>query len=102
MQSYEKQSFQRLDYGQQRLLLIVRALIKGPALLILDEPYQGLDALNRQLVMMVLSRLAQTHTTQLLYVSHYEEDSLDEIQNFVDFIPHPEGGYQVQISHTDS
>ncbi len=36
--------------GQQRLALIVRALVKHPTVLILDEPLQGLDPLNRQLV----------------------------------------------------
>ena len=40
----------RLSWGQQRLVLIARALVKHPALLILDEPFQGLDPINRQLV----------------------------------------------------
>ncbi|SHO57693.1 ATP-binding cassette domain-containing protein [Vibrio quintilis] len=102
MQDYEQRNFQQIDYGQQRLLLIVRALIKRPALLILDEPYQGLDYLNRQLVMKVLEMLAETEMTQLLYVSHYDEDSLDAIRNYVDFVPSPEGGYQTVITCADS
>ena len=34
--------FHSLSRGQQRLALIVRALVKHPTLLILDEPLQGL------------------------------------------------------------
>ncbi|QMV13070.1 ATP-binding cassette domain-containing protein [Vibrio spartinae] len=98
MSHYEKHTFKQLDYGQQRLLLIVRALIKQPVLLILDEPYQGLDYLNRRLVMTVLNRLAELEMTQLLYVSHYEEDRLAAICNYVDFVAHPEGGYRVHVN----
>ncbi len=35
--------FARLSVGQQRLVLLVRAVVKEPPLLILDEPFQGLD-----------------------------------------------------------
>ncbi|MDW6002714.1 ATP-binding cassette domain-containing protein [Vibrio mangrovi] len=98
MSQYEQHGFRQLDYGQQRLLLIVRALIKHPVLLILDEPYQGLDYLNRRLVMTVLNRLAEANMTQLLYVSHYEEDRLSAIHNYVDFVADPNGGYRVCIT----
>ncbi|MEZ8825256.1 ATP-binding cassette domain-containing protein [Vibrio amylolyticus] len=91
-------SFRSLDYGQQRLLLIGRALIKQPALLILDEPYQGLDFINRKLVYFALNRIAQANLSQLLYVTHYQEDSLEAITHFVDFVPDDEG-HRVVITH---
>ncbi|WP_073601847.1 ATP-binding cassette domain-containing protein [Vibrio aerogenes] len=100
MSDYEQLGFQQVDYGQQRLLLIVRALIKRPALLILDEPYQGLDYLNRQLVMTVLEMLAETDMTQLLYVSHYDEDSLNAIRNYVDFVPSDDDGYRAVMTYS--
>lgn len=98
MADMAKASFRSLDYGRQRLLLIGRALIKQPALLVLDEPYQGLDYINRKLVFQALNRIATLHMTQLIYVTHYEEDVLPAIDHFVDFIAN-EGkpGYHVAI-----
>jgi molybdate transport system ATP-binding protein len=98
MSQYEKVGFKALDYGQQRLLLVARALIKQPALLILDEPYQGLDYLSRLLVMDVLNRLAQANVSQLLYVTHHKEDGLSAIDHFVDFVPNEHGGHRLELS----
>ncbi|WP_114767053.1 molybdate ABC transporter ATP-binding protein ModF [Vibrio rhodolitus] len=85
MARYEKTSFKQLEYGQQRLLLIARAIVKQPTLLILDEPYQGLDYLGRVLVKNTLELIAKENLSQLLYVSHYQEDGLDSIQNYLEF-----------------
>ena len=68
--------FRSLSFGQQRLLLIARALVKQPALLILDEPCQGLDPLNRALVLKVIDRIVSSGLTQLLYITHEPEDQL--------------------------
>ena len=85
MRELEKVSFRSLEYGQQRLLLIGRALIKQPELLILDEPYQGLDYISRKLVYFVLEKIANANLSQILYVTHYEDEALDAITNFVEF-----------------
>ena len=85
MEQYEKTSFKQLEYGQQRLLLIARAIVKQPTLLILDEPYQGMDYLGRVLVKNTLELIAKENLSQLLYVSHYQEDGLDSIQNYLEF-----------------
>ena len=39
--SFSKKPFRSLSWGQQRLLLITRAMVKYPPVLILDEPFQG-------------------------------------------------------------
>lgn len=81
MAEYADRSFQQLSWGQQRLLLIVRAMVKHPALLILDEPLQGLDAVNRQLVRHWISLLVSQSPSQLLFVSHHPEDAPDCISH---------------------
>lgn len=86
--------FHDLSWGQQRLVLIVRALVKHPRLLILDEPLQGLDALNRQLIKQFVSRLIEQGNTQLLFVSHHAEDAPDCITHRLQFVSRPEGGYR--------
>ncbi|MGB1617323.1 MAG: hypothetical protein ACPG9T_12845, partial [Pseudomonadales bacterium] len=66
-------------YGNQRLLLITRAMVKQPALLILDEPCLGLDPLNRALVIALIKQLTQSKTTTILYVSHDVSDPIPGI-----------------------
>ena len=73
--------FRQLSYADQRLILIARALIKIPRLLILDEPTQGLDELNRRAVLDFLGQVAEEGLSTILYVSHRE----DEYRNFFKF-----------------
>jgi molybdate transport system ATP-binding protein len=77
MTPWADRPFQSLSYGQQRLLLVARALVKRPPLLVLDEPCQGLDPINRALVLEVIDRIASTKLTQILYITHEPEDRLD-------------------------
>lgn len=79
--------FHQLSWGQQRLALIVRALVKHPTLLILDEPLEGLDPLNRQLVRRFIDVMMREGDTQLLFVSHYAEDAPACITHRLTFVP---------------
>ena len=83
--------FHSLSWGQQRLVLIARALVKHPALLILDEPLQGLDPINRQLVRRFVDILIGEGRTQLLFVSHHAEDAPRCITHRLSFVPAAEG-----------
>ncbi len=77
------QSFKLLSYGEQRLVLIARALVKQPALLILDEPTQGLDDINRHRVLYFLNHLStQTHTT-IIMASHRQDEHLSLFKRHV-------------------
>lgn len=66
--------FQQLGYAGQRLVLIARALVKVPKLLILDEPTQGIDEFNRTAVLDFLKDVAKEELCTILYVSHREDE----------------------------
>jgi len=70
----EKEVFTRLSFGEQKMALIARAMVKSPLLLILDEPCQGLDPVNRRLVLDVIDRIGSERRTGLLYVTHHPEE----------------------------
>lgn len=69
-------SFSQLSYGDQRLVLIARAMVKHPTLLILDEPCLGLDDLNRQLILALIEKICVGTETTVLYVNHRVQDNI--------------------------
>ncbi|MBE0405054.1 molybdate ABC transporter ATP-binding protein ModF [Halomonas citrativorans] len=81
MKTRADQPFNKLSYGDQRLLLIARAMVKHPPLLILDEPCLGLDDMNRQLVLALIEKICEGKETTVLYVNHHTEDRIKEIDN---------------------
>lgn len=78
------QPFNKLSYGDQRLLLIARAMVKHPPLLILDEPCLGLDDMNRQLVLALIEKICASSETSVLYVNHHPEDQISGIDNYLE------------------
>jgi molybdate transport system ATP-binding protein len=64
----------QLSFGQQRLVLVARAMVKSPRLLILDEPCNGLDGYHRQRLLEILNRIVRASATQLLYVTHRPDE----------------------------
>jgi len=77
------QPFNQLSYGDQHLLLIARAMVKHPHMLILDEPCLGLDDLNRQLVLALIEKICAGNETTVIYVNHHAEDKIEGIHNIL-------------------
>jgi molybdate transport system ATP-binding protein len=68
--------FGRLSHGQKQLVLIARAMVKSPLLLMLDEPCDGLDIANRKKIMAVLNLIGRHSGTNLLYIPNHEDEML--------------------------
>jgi molybdate transport system ATP-binding protein len=71
-----KEPFNQLSFGQRRMILLARAMVKSPLLLIVDEPCHGLDVANRIKILAVLERIGRTNT-RLLYMTDRAEEILN-------------------------
>ncbi len=67
-------NFLQLSSGEQRMVLLARAFVKDPELLILDEPLHGLDMVNRRLVKDVIEAFCQRKDKTMIMVTHYQEE----------------------------
>jgi molybdate transport system ATP-binding protein len=65
-----------LPLDKQRMVLVARAMVKHPPLLILDEPTSGLDDDEVLLFTALINKIAAATTTAILYVSHRPEEGL--------------------------
>lgn len=77
----ESKDFFYLSSGEQRIILLARAFVKNPALLILDEPLHGLDESNRTLTMEVIKTFCSVPGKTLIIVTHYPEELPSEIEH---------------------
>lgn len=66
--------FDKLSKGERQNVLIARALLPQPEILILDEPSTGLDVLAKEYMFSVVRELAMNTAITMLYVTHYAEE----------------------------
>ena len=83
LEAVQNKLLSQLSTGEQRLVLLARALVKNPPLLILDEPCQGLDSEHVQQFRLIVDDICRVFNTTLLYVSHYKEDIPGCVNHFL-------------------
>lgn len=79
----EKRIFRTMSKGERQSVMIARALISNPEVLVLDEPGNGLDVLAREYMLETVSRLSREKKITVLYVTHYVEEILPIFENAI-------------------
>ena len=90
--------FHTLSLGEKHLIMCIRAMIKHPPLLILDEPTAGLDDKSAALVVALANKMAQESETAIIFVSHREEPLLKTQYEF-QLSPAESGSLGVSLPH---
>jgi molybdate transport system ATP-binding protein len=95
--AFKEHRFDRLSFGEQRMILLARAMVKSPRILILDEPCIGLDNNQKSKLLGAIDQIANHGQTRILFVSHRREEVPECINQFLDLVPSDQGGYTAQI-----
>lgn len=74
IEELKERSFLTLSSGEQRLVLLARAFVKDPDLIILDEPLHGLDVSNKKKAAGIIERFCSRSGKTLIYVTHYPHE----------------------------
>ena len=96
LESLVNRAFRKLSTGESRKVMLIRALASEPDLLVLDEPFDGLDAHTLEMLQQYLAGLVTT-VPMVLVLNRFDE--------FPDFITHiayvDHGRLQYQIDRND-
>jgi molybdate transport system ATP-binding protein len=87
--------FNQLSHGEQRMVLLARSMVKMPPILILDEPCQGLDRINRGRILEAIDVIGGHSQTNILYVTHYPDEIPASMTCMLQFEKRPDGGYKI-------
>ena len=88
---HSRESFDALSFGLQRLVLLARAMVKSPLILLLDEPTLGMDGHHRRLMLQAIDHIAANCDTQIIFVSHSAGERPTCINQQLVFEPREQG-----------
>ncbi len=88
----EGERFSKLSEGGQRIVLILRAVVKNPPLVLLDEPLEGLDEQHAFWVIRLINDLVEHTTMTVVYISHRSEPGLKAAKIF-ELVPGKNGSW---------
>jgi molybdate transport system ATP-binding protein len=91
MGQYSRESFDSLSFGLQRMVLLARAMVKSPIILLLDEPTLGLDGHHRMLMLRAIDHIAANSDTRIIFVSHSAGEVPACINQHLVFEPREDG-----------
>lgn len=79
-----QKTLRELSLGLQRIVLLVRALVKNPPLLILDEPCQGIDDEKQQELLQLINEVCLAGNKTMVFVTHYSNERPACIDKFLE------------------
>lgn len=83
LEGIAKRNYHELSFGQKRLILIARSVVKSPKILILDEPCHGLDIYNRKHILEMVDQIGKTNTN-LLLITHNKDEIVSSINHILE------------------
>ncbi|WP_439100859.1 ATP-binding cassette domain-containing protein [Congregibacter sp.] len=97
LSAHKESEFHTLSFGLQRLVLLARAMVKEPEILLLDEATLSLDPRHRKMLLEAVDHVIDQGRCQLLFVSHTVGELPRCINQVLHFEPR-EDGSRVQVS----
>ncbi len=82
LEGYEKKGALSLSGGQQQRVALARALLRKKPILLLDEPFTGLDSQTREEMLDLVVKLTKRHQLHTIMITHEREDARVAVRSY--------------------